>query len=321
MLRPCFRISILILLLFSLLATGCRQAEPPPTTPEPTALDEPGPFQMAKYNTALVNDLGRYPSTVYYPAQSTSDGLLPDHSQGPYPAVTFSPGLASNKSFNRWVGMHLATHGYVVLIFTVPNPLLLRTHQQEAGFASGFDKLAAENANPASPLHNLVDLERRAIMGHSLGAMASLRAAAYMDVDAVVPLAPYTIETEALTAITAPTQIQAATQDCITGPDKAQIDYDNLGAQVKQLVTINGGNHVSFNDANSLAETVGGPLFDCPKVINTMDHHQRLSRRYFTAWLDYFLKGHTEVEGFLFGEPAQQDLLTELLTALEFIRP
>jgi predicted dienelactone hydrolase len=301
--------SLIGLLILGLIA--CKTQDPPPLTPSPTQLDEPGTYTLAKLNTRLQNDYGGYPSTVYYPAQGG----------GPFPAITFSPGLASNKALNRWVGDHLATHGYVVLIFTVPNPLLLRTHQQQAGFELGFDYLEQQNADPASPLYGMVDTETRAIMGHSLGAMASLRAAATLDVDAVVPLAPYEIELEYLTAVTAPTQIHAATQDCITPAENALYDYEMLGSQIKQLITINGGNHVSFNDAGSVAEIIGGALFDCNAVIDTFNHHQRLSRRYFTAWLEYLLKGQTQYEPYLFGALAQQDLASELLTELRFELP
>ena len=295
------------LLLITMLA-GCQRPEPPPVTPDATELDEPGVYTVAKFNTRMENDYGGYPTTIYYPQEGGAA----------FPAVVFSPGLASNKGLNRWVGDHLASHGYVVLIFTAPFPVLLQTHQQEAGFGLGFERLELLNSDPESPLYGMVDPQTRAIMGHSLGAMASLRAGAYMDVDAIVPLAPHLVEEEALQAITAPTQIQAATQDCITFPASSVSDYQLLGSAQKQLININGGNHVSFNDADSVAEIVGGSLFDCPSVIDTYDHHQRLSRRYFTAWLNYFLKQQEQFEPYLFGALAQQDLASQLLTEWQF---
>lgn len=299
-----------VLILLSLLG-ACQQPEPPPVTPEATSLDEPGPYTVAKLNTRMENEYGGYPSTIYYPAEGGDA----------FPAVVFSPGLASNKGLNRWVGDHLATHGYVVLIFTAPFPVLLQTHQQEAGFGLGFERLALFNDDSDSPIYGMVNMNSRAIMGHSLGAMASLRAGAYMDVDAIVPLAPYLIEEESLQAITAPTQIQAASQDCITFPENAISDYALLGSELRQIININGGNHVSFNDADSVAEIIGGSLFDCPSVIDTFDHHQRLSRRYFTGWLEYVLKGRDEYASFLFGPLAEQDLASQLLNDLSFEVP
>lgn len=299
-------------LLVLLTLGGCEKltGQPPALTPAPTALDEPGPHAVERFNTAFQNDIGRYTATVYYPADDN----------GPFPLVTFSPGLSSFKELHTWVGNHLASHGYVTLIFTVPNPLILKTFQQEAGFASGFDWLDAANDDPASPLFGRLDSSRRAIMGHSLGGMASLYAGAYLDVDAVVSLAPYLIDAAPLQAATVPTQIQASSLDCITTAAAAYDNYQLLAAPTKLIMTINGGNHVSYTDANSIAETVGG-RFDCTNLINTADHFHRLSRRYFTGWLNYFVKGDSSAHDALFGDAAQQDRAADLLTVWEYLLP
>lgn len=324
--------SILTCCLLLPLQQGCspvnKTGTPPAVTPEPTALDEPGEFAVSRFNTRMKNDIGTYSATLYHPANP-----------GFYPAIAFSPGLGAQKEYYRWVGNHLASHGYIVLIFTVPIPLTGSTTQHQAGFVTAFDWLGAQNSNPDSPVYGQIDLEQRGIMGHSLGGAAASRAAPNMDVDAVVALAPgapgdltAVIRTATtpvelkdsvvagLATITAPIQIQASTQDCITGDLWDAAYYQALTAPSRQFVLINGGNHVSFNDAGSLANTAG-QAFDCKAVVDTRDHHQRLSRRYFTAWFDYFLKQDTAVAPYLFGSAAGQDLASELITALEFALP
>ncbi|HVK99369.1 MAG TPA: hypothetical protein VM553_06120 [Dongiaceae bacterium] len=311
---------------------GCspinKVGTPPAVSPESTALDEPGEFAVKQLDTRFRNDRGNYNATLYYP-----------DSAGTYPAIAFSPGLGAVKGYYRWVGNHLASHGYMVLIFTVPMPFTTGTTQHQAGFVSAFEWLEAENNNAASPVYGQIDLNHRGIMGHSLGGAGASRAAQTMDIDAVVALAPgapgdlvQDIRTattpvnlkEAIAAglatITAPIQIQAATQDCITGDLWDAAYYQALTAPSRQFILINGGNHVSFNDAGSLADT-GGQAFDCKAVIDTVDHHQRLSRRYFTAWFDYFLKNDATVLPYIFGDQAEQDLASELITALEFASP
>lgn len=305
-----------------------KEGIPPAVTPDPTIMDEPGDAGVRQYNLRMSNSRGNYSGTLYHPA-----------SAGSYPAIAFSPGLGAQKEYYRWVGNHLASHGYVVLIFTVPMPLTSGTTQHEAGFVTAFEWLEAENNNPQSPVYGQIDLSRRGIMGHSLGGAAATRAARTMDIDAVVALAPgapgdtvQTVRTPTspvvlketivagLAAITAPIQIQASTQDCITGELWDAAYYHALTAPARQFVLINGANHVSFNDATSIAYTAGKNI-DCKEVVDTINHAQRLSRRYFTAWFEYFLKEDAHAAPYLFGDMAEQDRASELLAALEYVLP
>lgn len=291
--------------------TGCGTDTPPVTaTTDPTYLDEPGMFTAATLDTEMINDNGTYPVTIYFPGNGADQ----------YPAIAFSPGLGAIKDMYRWVGNHLASHGYTILIFSAPWPLTFSTTQHEAGFVSAFELLAAENNNPASLLYGHVNSSRRAIMGHSLGGSASFRAAGAMeDLDAVIALAPAPVNVDAdMIGVTERTQIQTATQDCITGDDLAYSDYGLLSSDTKQIIDINGGNHLGFNDDGSI---MGEDLFDCPSLVDTINQQQRLSRRYFTAWLDYYLKDDSAVEPYLFGKYAEQDLQSEVLTMWEFVRP
>ena len=303
-----------VLLCFLTLApfmAGCGPTTPPLTAKtDPTVLDEPGTFTVATLDTEIINDKGTYPVTIYFPGNGT----------GQYPAIAFSPGLGANKDMYRWVGNHLASHGYTILMFTVPMPFTTSTSQNEAGFVSAFELLESENNNPDSPLYGHVNVSRRAVMGHSLGGSASFRAAGAMkDLDAVIALAPAPVNADAdLIAVTPPTQIQTATEDCISGEKLAYSDYGLLSSDTKQIIDINGGNHIGFNDKGSI---IGGDLFDCKLLIDQVNQQQRLSRRYFTAWLDYYLKDDSAVEPYLFGKYAEQDLLSEVLTIWEFVRP
>jgi len=148
--------------------------------------------------------------------------------------------------------------------------------------------------------------------------MASLSVAGRdgIDLDAVVALAPGAVSTAALQNIKAPTQIHAASLDCITRPAPALTDYNNVGAAFKQAFVITGANHVGFNDEGSLADIGGDLLIDCDNTVDATDFQQRLSRRFMTAWLDYFVKGDAAVLPYISGTQAQAEVTAGRITDL-----
>lgn len=298
---------------------GCNPPAPTPTEPQQTALDQPGSYKIGTYDTSFSTTHGNNNATVYYPATAAGANTPADASGAPYPIVAVSPGLGSNKEWNKWIGQHLSTHGYIVMIITVPNPFDSSTVQQQDGLVGALDKLTSENSNAGSRINNLADIGKRSIVGHSLGAMGSLSVAGRngVDLDAVIALAPGAVSTTALSNITAPTQIQSASEDCITRPGPAQTDYDNVGAAFKQIFIITGGNHVGFNDEGSLAETGGDFLIDCDNTIDVTDAQQRLSRRFMTAWLNYFVKGQSQYASYISGAQAQAEVTAGRISDLE----
>ncbi|MCA9774998.1 MAG: hypothetical protein KC466_21445 [Myxococcales bacterium] len=286
-------------LLAAALATlgGCPMF---PTPPEPTPADEPGPFTVGVYETAFQNANGNYLATVKYPLEGTG---------APYPVVAVAPGTCAIRDWYLWIGDHLATHGYVVLTFTAPDPCFGGPFQISDGFRDAFTHLEAEGASAGSPLFGLVDSTERAVMGHSLGAIAVELYAAFApnDLETAVALAPGPLDGPTMAMITAPMQIHGGSNDGIVPAARARAAYDLVTNAPRELLVIEGANHVSFNDEGSIAD-IGGPLVgDGTRTVAGKDHAQRLSRRYFTAWLDYFLKGQGEAREYLDGAQAQQD--------------
>jgi len=313
------RIVGLCLPLLLVAVAGCNPTDPPPPAdPSPTALDQPGSYKFSTYDTSFETSHGNNRATVYYPATSEGADTPPNVSGAPYPIVAVSPGLGSTKQWNRWIGEHLSTHGYIVMIITVPNPANSTTVQQQDGLLGALDKLTSENALSSSRIFNLGDASKRSIIGHSLGAMGALAVAGRPEVDlsAVIALAPGPVDADALKAITAPTQIQAAELDCIVRPKPSFTAYDTVGAAFKQVFQITGGNHVGFNDEGSVAEIGGDVLIDCNNTVDVTDFQQRLSRRFMTAWLDYFVKGDASVLPYISGAKAQAEVTAGRITKL-----
>jgi predicted dienelactone hydrolase len=306
------------ILVASIFFAGCNPVVPTLTNPAATALDEPGAYKIGTYDTSFATADGNDSATVYYPATATGANSSADVTGAPYPIVAVSPGITASKEWNRWIGLHLSTHGYIVVIFTVPNPYDSSTVQQQNGLIGALDKLTSENGNTGSRIYGLADVGKRVIIGHSLGAMASLSIAGRngIDLDAVVALAPAAVSTTTLANITAPTQIQAASEDCVTQPAPALNDYTNVGAAFKQAFIITGGNHIGFNDVDSPAGQFGDSFVDCSNTVDATDFQQRLSRRFMTAWLEYFVRGRSEYAAYISGAQAQAEVTAGRITDL-----
>ncbi|MDX6743042.1 dienelactone hydrolase family protein [Actinocorallia sp. A-T 12471] len=148
--------------------------------PAPTeaALTAPrGPFPVAK--TRLVAGQGTAAGTLHYPA---------DASQGTFGAVAVMPGfLGTEKSISLY-GPLLASHGFVVFTLNAKR----RTDRPDA---RATQLLAALDRLVTGPARDLIDPSRLAVMGHSMGGGAVLRAAAQRPgLKAAVPLAPWHLE-------------------------------------------------------------------------------------------------------------------------------
>jgi len=269
-----------------------------------TSADRPGPFEAATLELEFENANGVYSATVRYPSSDA---------QAPYPAVAYSPGLGSQKEFNAEVGAHLATHGYVVLTFTAPDRSLIQ--QKIDGLGTALDVLVERGADPTSPLFGLVDASRRVVMGHSQGGEAALQFAAVdRDLAAVIAQAPSIgfFAPQPIDTISAPTLLQAATEDKLVPFMNAVDAYEMQLRAAKQLVVIDGGNHVGFNDVGSPAQIAVMLGIDNPAKISNAD--QRLiARRYETAWLEFHVKGRKRFRSFIDGLRVRFDVKLGLL--------
>jgi predicted dienelactone hydrolase len=108
----------------------------------------------------------------------------PDASQGPYPLVIVSHGYPGSRYLMAYLCENLASKGYVVVAIDHTES----THGDKAGFASTLlnrsfdqlftlDQMAQFSATPDSFLSNMVDAERTAIVGYSMGGYGALNTA------------------------------------------------------------------------------------------------------------------------------------------------
>lgn len=166
-------------------------------------------------------------ASIFYPLTLSFDA--------PNGAVVFVPGYRAPKSVYEWWGPALASLGYIVMIMDTNAPDSSLDERKQALIA-GIDFLKMENGNADSPLNNKIDLNKFAIMGHSMGGGGSLEAAAALGdaIKAVVPLTPYCCEPGQpyagdLSSLTVPTLIIASAEDNVAPPaDHARMLYDAI---------------------------------------------------------------------------------------------
>ncbi|MBI5488822.1 MAG: hypothetical protein HY905_15925 [Deltaproteobacteria bacterium] len=155
------------------MAAGTARAQP----------ENPGAFEVVTWDAGNVYAAGAsLPTKVYYPAGGG----------GPFPVVGVIHGASRAGAYMRTLSETLASRGLVAVTPTIPCNFLGCNHDENAAQLSALlDWAVDQGATPGSPLEGLVDGERRGLVGHSWGALASHLAASRDDrIDAVVLLDP-----------------------------------------------------------------------------------------------------------------------------------
>ncbi|MFI6518433.1 dienelactone hydrolase family protein [Spirillospora sp. NPDC050679] len=215
---------------------------PAPTEASVTA--EKGPFAIERIDVPAGSGTGFNRGTIYAPT---------DTSQGTFGAIAVSPGFVSPQAWIDWYGPRLASQGFVVMTletlsrFDVPD--------------SRADQLLAalDYMTGKSTVKDRIDATRLAVMGHSMGGGASLRAAEERpSLQAAVPLAPWHTDRD-WQGVTVPTMIMGADNDFIAGvASHAEPFYQNLAsAPEKAYLELRNAGHMTFNSPNNTIAKYG----------------------------------------------------------------
>lgn len=247
----------------------------------------PGPFAVGERElTILRPDATEFPAIFLYPATTAGVDAIFDPSGGPYPAVTFGHGFVQAAQQYGPTLAHLASHGYLV-VATNSQITLTPDH---AAFAEdlrySLDFLTNESLDPGSPLFGHVAVDRYGASGHSMGAGASLLAAASdPQIRAVANLAASETNPSAIAAMASvniPVSLITGSADAIVpAATNGQLMYDAAAAP-RQLPLILGGSHCGFQDFPF-------PFF-CDVGTITPEQQLATTRRELTAFFDLYLK-------------------------------
>ncbi len=232
------------------------------------------------------------PCEVYYPATSAGDNTtaLDPASLGlnGFPAIAVGHGFVIGAANYDIIAEQLIPFGFIVAL--VNTEAGFAPNHQEFGLDLAFvtHALQQESQNSTSILYNVVNQEKEAIIGHSMGGGAAwLAAASDPLIDAVVGLAPAETNPSAIAAaasVNCNTLVFSGSEDAVTPPaENHQPIFDGTNG-CKTFVSLTGGSHCGFIDSGTLCD-FGEPLGGSLSRADQQDAYLTLM----TAWLRYFL--------------------------------
>jgi hypothetical protein len=251
------------------------------------------PFQIG-HVTLQLTDTSRnnrsIPAEVYYPALTAGEEV--PVASGQFPVLSFGHGFVMIVSAYTNFSNLLVPEGY---IFILPNT--------ETGISPSHNDFALDlsyviramsmaNTDPGSLFFGSI-AGSSAVMGHSMGGGASMLAAGSdTSITAVVNFAAANTNPSAIAAssnITRPALLFAGAEDCVTPPSQHQeIMYDSLASSCKTLISVTGGGHCYFANANFLCTF--GENSCGPNLTISREEQQDVTFSFLIPWLDHFLK-------------------------------
>ncbi|MFE4636122.1 alpha/beta hydrolase family protein [Streptomyces sp. NPDC056773] len=203
--------AFLLLLTASAGAAAAAPAAPAPATPAaaaiaaaPAGYGAPGPY-ATEVEVGVV-------TTLYYPRDiATSDRR--------HPVIVWGNGTFAFPVVYRDLLLHWASQGFIVAAANTP--------QSNLGISmrAGIDLLARRDADPASPFHGRVDLERIGASGHSQGGAAAIVVGADPRIDTVLPIQPGPLAD--IDDVRVPALLLAGQKDSIVFPFLVKAFYED----------------------------------------------------------------------------------------------
>ncbi len=212
------------------------------------------PYEVRTYEPVATPDAFDN-AMVFYPLTLSFDP--------PNGAEAFMPGYRASAAAYEWWGPTLASLGYSVFILETNSPtdsLAARTDALKAT----VEFIKAENRNMESPVANKIDPEKIALIGHSMGGSAALRAALELGdtIKAVIPLALYCCEPgESFSGdysnISASALVIASSADEVAVPaEHARLVYESIGSS-KIYIEFADGDHAFVSNSGVEKATLG----------------------------------------------------------------
>lgn len=241
--------------------------------PDPTAgaLEaSSGPYTVSSIDVSRsVSGFGG--GTIYYPQGTT----------GRMGAIAVVPGFLSAESSIQWWGPRLASHGFVVITIAT-NSGWDQPASRESQLGAALDYVIAQSNSSNSPISAMVDPNRVAAMGWSMGGGGSLRLASGGRLVAAIPLAPWHSGSNNFNQIATPTMIIACENDSTAPVASHASPFYNLipASTEKAFLEINNGGHSCANGGGSNGGLLG---------------------KYGVSWMKRFIDNDTRYSQFLCG--------------------
>ncbi|MFT6262055.1 MAG: triacylglycerol lipase [Bermanella sp.] len=199
-----------------------------------------GPLSIASTIVPrAVNGFGG--GTIYYPANASQE----------LAAIAIAPGFTNYQSAIQWWGPLLASHGYVVITIDT-NGRFDNPNSRGLQLDAALSHLISEGDSSNSSISGIVDENRLATMGFSMGGGGALISASRNRLSAVVPLAPWNTGGNNFNAIGVPTLIMACENDSTARVNRhASPFYNSIpNSTDKAYMEIANGPHNCANGSN-----------------------------------------------------------------------
>lgn len=234
-----------------------------------------GPYKVQSYLPSGSNKDYRS-LIIYYPENSMDETL---------PATTLSGGFTNTKEQMSWLGQHLASHGFIVAVFTPSNPYALDARVWSVGHQASIATLLAESDKNASPIAGRVDSDRLGLMGFSYGGAGTVLAANEMGsrVRSAVTLCAFNPKTSTNPI---PMLFITGTNDTVASPNRILSAFRNFSTSMPK----------AFAKFNKLAHG---------DITNGGRYHETIAR-YTTAWSQVFLADIPAYDTYISGEEAEK---------------
>lgn len=215
-------------------------------------INNPGPYTYStmNQNDGIRNGPDYGNATIYYPNTTTT----------PFACVAIVPGFFSAQSSVAAWGPFLASHGIVSIIIDTNSPFDLPDDRAD-GLIDALETMRQENTRTASPLFGLIDTNRFAVMGWSMGGGgAQLAAVIDPSIKAVVALCPWLSSPNSSDLNhPVPVLILSGENDPTAPPNTHADVHYNLTPNTtdKKLFEVANGNHSIANDPANAMEEIG----------------------------------------------------------------
>jgi dienelactone hydrolase len=222
------------------------QRGPNPTTASLEA--DRGPYSVRTINVSrFVSGFGG--GTIHYPTGTS----------GTMGVIAVVPGYVSYESSIEWWGPRLASHGFVVITINTSS-IYDQPNSRATQLVAALDYVIAQSNSSSSAISGMVDPNRRAVIGWSMGGGGALKATADdRSIMASIPQAPYYSGTNNFNRITTPTLVIACESDSIARVSShASPLYERIPSSTsKAFLQIRRGNHYCANSGNDNEDILG----------------------------------------------------------------
>lgn len=228
---------------------------------------------------------------VYYPAVTAGEDVAA--ANGVFPYIVFGHGFIMSDGDYLPLSDVLVSKGYIVIFVTTCETIVSSDHETfgiDLAFVCG--QFYYLNTNPSSLFLGKI-IDKKAIMGHSMGGGSTVLAAQNnANINTIICLSPMDTDPSAIAAahlVNIPALIICAGGDSVCpAPSMGKPIYDSLASSCKVFLSLTGGGHCLYGGSNGaceLGESVSGS-----DITITREQQQDLTLDFITPWLNYYLK-------------------------------